>query len=191
KYDYDGANRLIKLTYPLLNSESWSYDVHGNLASHTDANGKVATFNYDALNRLTEELHGAPFNKTIRLDYDGASNLKFVDDGTVKIQFPEYDTLNRLKRVDWLVNNQPFKSIRYEYDAASNREQLTGPEGEVFKYVYDENNRLKQLQRASSAGAPFTTFAAIGYDAGGPRTSMTLAHGPLTQDPHHAPERPT
>ncbi|MGE0471767.1 MAG: RHS repeat domain-containing protein [Nitrospira sp.] len=46
-------NRLSGRTDPLGRSESYAYDLVGNLKQFTDRKGQTTTFTYDALNRLT------------------------------------------------------------------------------------------------------------------------------------------
>ena len=38
-YGYDGLNRLIEVTQPVIAATTYHYDAHGNLESVTDAGG--------------------------------------------------------------------------------------------------------------------------------------------------------
>jgi YD repeat-containing protein len=46
--------RRIKRILPGGQVETYSYNLAGNLVSRTDFNGKVTTYQYDALNRLIQ-----------------------------------------------------------------------------------------------------------------------------------------
>jgi YD repeat-containing protein len=50
-YTLDNMDRVATRKDPLENQESYQYDGNDNLTQFTDRRGKVAIFNYDALNR--------------------------------------------------------------------------------------------------------------------------------------------
>lgn len=88
EFAYDQANRMIELRYPMLSEgtqhrEFWGYDRFGRLHFHLNANGKLACFEYDLLNRLVKETHGDPFDVKIVREYDSAGNLCRIADGTI------------------------------------------------------------------------------------------------------------
>lgn len=115
EFAFDQANRMIRLRYPMLSGgtqheEFWGYDRFGRLQFHLDANGKLACMEYDLLNRLIRERHGAPYNVTIEREYDSAGNMTLVDDGTVKTTF-SHDALSRMTAVNWFIGGQAFRSL--------------------------------------------------------------------------------
>jgi YD repeat-containing protein len=52
-YSVDGLDNAKQTVSPDTGSTSNTYDAAGNLKTATDARGKVSTYSYDALNRLT------------------------------------------------------------------------------------------------------------------------------------------
>ena len=60
---HDNANRLLSVTDPLGNVESYTYDLVGNRVSSTNPRGGVTTFVYDAKDRLVNTID--PLGQTI------------------------------------------------------------------------------------------------------------------------------
>jgi YD repeat-containing protein len=86
-------DRVATRTDPLTHSESFAYDLAGNLASHTDRKSQVATFSYDALNRRT----GATYvDATMTYSYDAAGRLTQATDLVGETITNTYDTMDRL-----------------------------------------------------------------------------------------------
>ncbi len=54
---YDNPDRTLTETNELSDSLVWTWDAMGNLTSATDRNGRVRSFSYDHLNRLTSVTH--------------------------------------------------------------------------------------------------------------------------------------
>jgi RHS repeat-associated protein len=192
-FDYDDANRLIRLTYPPIATgpqpgpshvESWTYTEHGEVHTHTDPRGVTATHGYDPMGRLRTETYtqGTLLLADITREYDGASNLLSVSDAVsgLAVEYvtpagaPGYDALNRPTDVRWRIAGTIFKKLHMGYDAASNREFLIGPEGEGLVYVHDPNNRLAEIHREG------VLFAAFSYDRGGRLRETRFANGMAT-----------
>lgn len=63
---------------PLSRSESYSYDLGGNLVSLTDRKQQVSNYSYDALNRLTSIAYGVVngvSQSSIAYSYDAGNRL--------------------------------------------------------------------------------------------------------------------
>ena len=185
------------MSYPAIAgaiySESWGYDFRGNLASHIDPEGKVATFEYDLIDRMMRELHvkAGIVVADVAREYDGSSNLLTVFDkiSKVKVSFtndlgqPGYDVLRRLTHVRWFLEvgtpqEVMWKKVSYVktdgtagYDDAGNLIRMVDPEGHAYDYAYNNDNRLTEIKRNSAVLATMT------YYVSGQRKEMVLSPG--------------
>ena len=81
KYEWDSMGRKKKLTYPpdsdnVQRTEQWSYDTSGRLQTFTNRNGKIQTFGYDGLNRMTGfTWNNGGLTPSVSFSYDAASRL--------------------------------------------------------------------------------------------------------------------
>jgi RHS repeat-associated protein len=177
-FTYDKANRLEKLTNPnTSNYQLWTYNDHGEVATHRDANSKVVTFSYDNLGRVISEAHGSPFSVTITRTYYASTSLPIeVDDGTREI-VNTYNVRLELTATDWSVSSSAFKSLDFTYDSAGNRDEIVDPEGAIsgysytYKNVYDDDNRLWKVKRGGTDEGVYL------YDASGRVKEVTLGNG--------------
>ncbi|MBI4426073.1 MAG: hypothetical protein HY567_00700 [Candidatus Kerfeldbacteria bacterium] len=152
-YEYDGAHRLKRTTFPATVDHGSSsivntYDQNGNLLTVTDQLNKLTAYEYDVLDRKTKiTRHDGSFSRT---EYDPNGNVtNTYDFNNSRTQF-EYDALNRLvlERRFESVNGQDMK-FGYEYDANGNRTKLheLNPDETIHsttEYQYDQLNRLTQ-----------------------------------------------
>jgi len=161
-YEYDQLNQIKTLNNydaagNLLDSYAYTYDPNGNVTSIVTNSGTIS-YQYDALNQLTQEtlLDGT----TIAYENDAVGNRtkKTVTKGSVTTTNYTYDVGNQLTAV----NGQA-----YIYDANGN---LTGNGAKTF--IYDQANRLTQVK--DSVGTSLATYT---YDHTGKRTSITTASG--------------
>jgi YD repeat-containing protein len=76
-YTYDNFDHLQTRTDPLTRQETYVVDQLGNLTSFTDRRGKVATYQYDGINRRTfagyGTLPGPTYESTVNYTYDGGN----------------------------------------------------------------------------------------------------------------------
>ncbi len=161
-------NRAATRKDPLLNTETYTYDNNGNVATVTDRKSQVTTNTYDALNRKTKATFhdGTSTNYT----YDAGNRITQVQEnysgGTVTATITRiYDGLDRLMQ-----EVTALGQIDYLYDNASRRTSMIVAGQTAVTYTYDNANRLTQVQQ----GTPTVT---IGYDDADRRTSLTLPNG--------------
>lgn len=113
-FEYDGYDRLSTIYYPLGISERFSYDLDGNVLTHTTRAGFGISFAYDTLNRLitkTPPLSGPVV--TYAYDLNGrllsasdtsAAMASVVPPGGVPVQYTNstsYDAMNRPISFAW------------------------------------------------------------------------------------------
>jgi RHS repeat-associated protein len=129
-----------------------TYDAVGNIASTTNFNGEVITYEYDALNRLKKKI--LP-NETFTMVYLPNGKLASVTDNRGTTTY-SYDTRQRLtEQVD-----PDNKYLRYGYDAANSRTSVTTPSG-ATRYTYAKS---KELQTVTDPNNEATTYT---YDKAG------------------------
>lgn len=140
------------------------YDKNGNLTQFTDRRGKVITYQYDALNRLT--FAGFGTESTVNYGYDSGNRLTQVVDSIAGTFTRSYDGLDRLTQ-----EQGPEGTLGYAYDAANRRTQMTvSGQSSPTQYSYDDNDRLIAIVQGSSN-------VSLGYDAVGRRSSLILPNG--------------
>ncbi len=202
-YEYDIMDRLIKVTDPAGNVTTYTYSAgascdcgaenpSGNIASITDANGNITTFEYNQIGQLTKITD--PLNNIKTYGYDMNRNLISITDAKGSTITYDYDAANRLIRkttpegstdyaydlVDNLTTAQnPDITYNMGYDAGGRNTTLTSSLGKTLNYSYDWNsnrtgitgdtNRFygyDQLNRLINGPASYT------YDSISRRTRM-------------------
>jgi RHS repeat-associated protein len=164
---YDVMDRAEKETDPLEKTAEWAYNTAGDLEEAVDRRGKVSTFEYDELRRLTGVsfgVSGKTSESSIGYEYDEAGRLTDVSDSVGGGYTLGYDNFDRVTSVEG-----PNGDVGYEYDDAGRRELMEVPGGTVG-YEYDDANRLTEL----TSGAQTVL---LGYDKANRLESLTLPNG--------------
>jgi RHS repeat-associated protein len=179
---------------------AYGYDANGNVTSQTDPLGRVTTYQYDTLNRPTQQtqnaVSGGPQNAdtnvTTAYTYDLLGNLLTQTDPEGVVTRYEYDALNRpTTQVQNEVGGaaadaQTNVRTTYGYDAASNTVTITNPRGVITRYEHDGLNRVvartENHQPGASATVDTNVVTRYGYDKVGNLLDQTDAAGTIT---HH------
>jgi RHS repeat-associated protein len=176
-YTYENMDRLATRTDPLLKSESYQYDLAGNLTLFRDRKLQATTYIYDALNRRTQATYAD--GSSTSYTYDKGNRLTQINDSIAGLITRGYDGLDRLTS-----EQTPQGTVGYTYDAASRRATMTVPGQALINYTYDNANRLTQITQGSS-------IVQFGYDNANRRTSLTLPNGILVEYGYDAASRVT
>ena len=183
QYTYDNMDRPQTRKDALQNVECYGtfsggvcqangYDGNGNLVQFTDRRGKVATFTYDGLNRISFAGYGTQpgptYESTVNYTFDAGNRVHQVVDSISGIITRGYDDLNRLTS-----DATPRGTVTYTYDNAGRKASLTVPGQAVANYTFDNANRLAQITQG-------TTTVSFGYDNANRRTTLTLPNGVVT-----------
>lgn len=187
-FDFDALNRLWRVHHPDNGGVStYAYDLVGNRQSLTLPNATVATYQYDALNRLTVLTNSRSDNSIIsRYAYtlSPSGQRTRVDEttpnGNARVVIYTYDDMYRLTGEQITDPEHENLNITYTYDDVGNRltKRLIAPGGTLLTdYDYDANDRLltetetQQLARARER--LIDSYVASGM----PVPSAALYHG--------------
>jgi RHS repeat-associated protein len=172
-YEYDTANRLIKTTDANLQQTLFEYNARSQMTKVTDALSQQYVFTYDPLGRqLTQTRAGT----TMSFLYDAVGNRTKRTDYMGRETSYEYDVLNRLKKINYLLANEggpdkpPMHTASYNYDDLSRLVSAINEAGTV-SFTYDTRNRPKTTTDV------FGHAVEYGYDANGNRTQLKLDGG--------------
>jgi RHS repeat-associated protein len=188
-YHYDSRGNRTNEIDPLLQSESWSYDAHGNVLSYTDKRGFITTYQYDSFGDRTNMTD--PLGNTTAYTYDAVGNRASTTDALGRTTTYTYDGLNRLIGTtnalggttsyvyDGLgrqlqVTDPNTNSTSYDYDVRGRLAQTTDALGDTRTYTYDPDNN--RIATTNELGQPTTYF----YDAADRLTRTTNALGGVT-----------
>lgn len=158
------AGDLTRITDPLGNTISRSYDAAGRLVSSTDAVGDHTSYSYDGDNELTQTTD--PAGGTTSFSYDADGNLLQIQDARADRTTMTYDPLGRmLTRRDGL-----NRTASYSYDHDGNLVLATDRRGITTAYHYNGlDQRTFAGYGASDAqgDSPYQDSVSYTYDAGG------------------------
>lgn len=148
-------------------TETYAYDLSGNLISHKDKNG-IYTYNtYDSMNRLTKTVKGG---SQITYTYDDMGNMLTAtnETGTITYEYNEDGTLASKKYPD-------NRKISYtSYDANKNLLSMTDFFGNITDYTYNGRGLVSSVTEKYSGSAAQKTFSYSYNDNG----SISSANGP-------------
>ena len=111
---------MTHITYPTGDHESFGNNPFGDVTSHTDGNGNVATFSYNNRRQLTNS--AAPTNVIVKLAYDAAANQLSVTDARGNTASNVWSATGKLLAVILPATPQGTPVTTNSYD---NREWLT------------------------------------------------------------------
>jgi len=183
-YEYDAVGRKKKVTYPpdsanVQRTEQWSYDAMGRLQTFTGRDGKVQTFEYDALNRMKDFFwNDAGTTPRVDFTYDVGSRLTDISNANATIHRVYWND-NLLRSESETSTGGASRAIICFYDVDSNRagSDVNHPglqiPGYWFTYTYNNRNQLSQIKSGN------TTLATYTYDENGYKgdvTTRTLAN---------------
>lgn len=166
-YVYDGFGRLSQTRYPVATTGALTanaadyiqntYDDASNVTQVRHRDGQVATYVYDALNRITSR--SAPATS---YTYDNLGRERTVSSSgqTLTIAF---DALGRQ-----ISETSASGQVGYQYDLTGRRTAMSWPGAFSITYGYDANNDLTNIWDQN--GARILKFD---YDDMGRRTSLT------------------
>jgi RHS repeat-associated protein len=151
-YQYDNLDRLKQAQYvipggsPEGRTLNWTYDPAGNRATESgvapDGTPVGRSYQYDALNRLTEATDSA---SAFRYEYDNNGNLLATKAGNGQlISRFEYDARDHLRKV---LDGQSQELARYDYDYAGRRTQKVLPGGAEQRFAYDGLRVLNEFDK--------------------------------------------
>ena len=146
RYEYDKADRLIKVTDWLNNETRYEYTPAGDLFKTYYPNGTTVTYGYDNAHRLTSILDmkaDGTVNSVYKYTLDSLGNRKEISLYQPLIAVPptlsavssNYDNDNRL---------QVAGETDYEYDANGNLDTVTTG-SDVRDHTWDYEDRLTRL----------------------------------------------
>ena len=175
-YTYDALNRLNTVVES-SGTTTYGYDAVGNLQGYTYPNGVTASYNYDALDRLTQmgSAKGAPLSSyAYTLGLSG--NRTAVAELSGRTVSYGYDSLYRL--TSETVGADPHNNngtISYTYDAVGNRKTLNSslPPAGAMTYTYDADDRLGSDQYDANGNTINSLAIANTYDF----ENRMLTHG--------------
>ncbi len=169
------AGDLQTVTPPSpVGAVSYTYDADSRVISETDGKGQKTTFQYDALDRVTQETHynsSGGVDSTVSYTYDADGNiLKRVDSQSGTSTY-SYDLKNRVTN-----ETSPGVTNAYTYDGADNLKTVSDAGGSVT-YAYDHDNRVTSVQEPNVSN-PIT----FSYDPDSRKTCTTYPNGVVIQN---------
>jgi len=171
-YTRNGFGDLSKLASPDTGTTINTFDSGGNLKTATDARGALATYAYDALNRVTEVAYS---DEAILYTYDAGTNgkgrLTGASDANHTLSW-SYDTLGRVTGKGQTVGSVT-KSVGYAY-TNGDLVTLSTPSGQSITYGYT-NHRITSIAVNGTS-----LLSGVTYDPFGPPTAWSWGNGTST-----------
>ncbi|MFH1947129.1 MAG: RHS repeat-associated core domain-containing protein [Candidatus Magasanikbacteria bacterium] len=140
---------ILSITYPDNITESFTYDSYGNVLTHTDKNGNLTTYIYDAggnyvLSETEQVILPDGSNQTITktYEYDEYGNrIKYTSPRNFEFTY-EYDTKGNLRQ-----ETNPLGGSRtYDYDIENHRTDMYDELNRRTEYIYQTDISASLLQ---------------------------------------------
>ncbi len=168
---YNSYGDVVQINYPEGGQESRVYYPNGLLKSHTNPDGLISTYKYDALGRKKEQTVG---KLTTSYEYDGYNLRRTIDPAGFFTTY-KYDLVDR--KVE---ENREGRITRYGYDFLGflNKEEKGGHRTDYT------NNALGKVLTKSVDGVLETSWE---YDPGG--NVVTIQQGGISRFSYDSHDR--
>jgi RHS repeat-associated protein len=197
---WDGHDRPRRWIFPSKTTpgqvnatdyEEYGHDAAGNRTSLRKRDGRVLTFLYDGLNRMTLKLipdgcapiqvgpcPPAAATRDVHYGYDvrGLQLYARFDSGAGEGVTNAYDAFGRLT-ASTINLGGVLRTVASRWDLASNRDRVTHPDGAYFAFGHDPAGRMVSASWSAAGGGPVTPFLSLVYDGLGRREAITRGTG--------------
>jgi len=168
-YVYDDLGNLLSQTSPDTGTRTYTHDEAGNTLTLTDARGKLFTYSYDALNRMTYT--DAPgIIDDIAYTYDNCPNgqgaLCYISTSQVTTSF-DYDVFGNITL---------HQGGSYTHDNANRLKTITYRSGAIVTYDYDMAGQVSRVT-LNNNGTVVTLADNIIYAPFGSMTNLVYGNG--------------
>ena len=140
QYEYDAANRLIKITFADDTTMTFTYNFRDQRTSVTDQLNRTTTFGYDNAGQLTKITR--PDQTELTFTYDEVGRVKTGTDELGKTTTYEYDPNCGCRDRVTKITDPDGKSNTYRYDDTGRKIAFIDATGRETTYTYDVRDRL-------------------------------------------------
>lgn len=165
-WGYDSHHYLTSRTDPEIGTTTYGRDIEGNLTSRQVGSQPVASFYYDAQNRLLLSHYADGTTPDSCHRYDAAGRESQLNNSQASRSY-SYDSNSNLI-AETLAANGSNLSLAYGYDGNDARSSLTYPDGHTIALNPDASGRATVLG---------SWVSAIQYDSWGHTASWNDANG--------------
>ena len=159
-YQYNSLNRVTKMTDPMGKSETYTYDISGNMIQKADRNKTTLVYEYDPMNRLTMERAKVGNDYVLKgyYAYTLTGNLK-ISQGYYNRFVMTYDEYGRLRNTEikqgenyfkyyynYMNNNRGLVSNKYLYKYSDGYFDGKSELYAEHKYTYDSENNITKIE---------------------------------------------
>ena len=190
-YTVDGTGARLKQVSPDTGATGMTYDLAGNLKTRLDARGRLATFTYDALHRVTAV--GFSSGPGVAFEYDGAGLdnraagrlTKMTDEsGSTVFTYTAFGELASKKQTIVSATGTYNLMVSYTYGnhGSSNAKlsSLVYPSGTQINYSHDAAGRVNRMW-INSQGTNVDVLTDIGYAPTGMVSGWKWGNGTSTK----------
>jgi RHS repeat-associated protein len=176
RFENDLLGRRTKKIQPDSTYELFEYDNNGNLTKHTNYENKITNYNYDGLNRITNEVYDdTQYN--VYYEYDNGQNaltrLTKIQDKSGSTEY-KYNNLGLITEEKKTLDGQTYVTA-YTYDNTGLLQNISYPQVQGqntdVSYTYDELYRIQAIKLNGS------TLITNTYDNTGRLTSKSYGNG--------------
>ena len=163
KYERNLMGRITKVTDPLGQSESYTYNKRGELVEKLDKEGYLTRYGYTVKGDVSHIRYAD--GREVRFSYNPLRQLQEIEDwlGITRV---ENDAMGRAVKV----TGPDGKEVSYTYDKAGRRSSIIYPDGTTVSYAYDALGRLQSLTQGGKT-------IRYGYDETGYLNRKTYPNG--------------
>ncbi|MBK8569982.1 MAG: RHS repeat protein [Nitrosomonadales bacterium] len=162
------------------------HDAAGNITQQTDARGVVTLYQYDALNRLTNNIFPANPALNIIYAYDmttsgniGIGRLTALQDagGLIGYKYDARGNLGEQLRFVTVAGIEQDESLKYTYDNANQLTSIGYPDGFSISYSRNNAGQITGVNLTIGTQPPMVLASNIHYLPFGPLKNLTWGNG--------------